>query len=87
MWFRPRNICEEVIDQSEKLEDRQEEVDLHINYDEDKLPAMINGEKIRIGYILRKIMSVAYLRAFSTEHKITFDCYMTPGEDPDDKWH
>jgi hypothetical protein len=48
---------------------------------------MINGEKIRIGYILRKIMSVAYLRAFSTEHKITFDCYMTPGEDPDDKWH
>jgi len=48
---------------------------------------MVNGEKIRIGYILRKLMQVAYLRAFSSDHKITFDCYMTPGDDPDDKFH
>jgi hypothetical protein len=48
---------------------------------------MVMGEKIRIGYILRKLMQVAYLRAFSSKYEITFDCYMEPGEDKEDEVH
>lgn len=62
-------------------------LDVKDYYSPGKLPNMVFGEKIRIGYILRKLMCVAYLRAFSNDHKITFDCFMKPGDDPADELH